>query len=209
MIDAKVMLKALCFAAGLGYATSWVAAQEAAPEAEAPAGDAAVIEDPPEILSADPAVLLEQLAAEADPVEAGRLAREVLERWSHSGSDAMDLLLARGAAAVEAEDWPRAIAHLTALTDHAPEFAEGWAKRAEAFFRMGEYGAAMADLEQVLILEPRHFEALAGLGLILVELGEEEAALRAFHRAQEIYPAEENVAGAVERLEIQTGGRTL
>ena len=153
--------------------------------------------------------LLDLLAAEADPREAGRLADEVLERWSHSGSAALDLLLRRGEDALLAEDYPRALSHLTALTDHAPEFAEGWATRAEAFFMAERYGAAMADIEQALILEPRHFGALAGLGIILERLGESEGALRALRAAQAIYPAEENVAEAIERLEIQTGGRTL
>lgn len=157
----------------------------------------------------DVEAVLDMLAAEVDPGEAGRLADEVLERWSHSGSPTLDRLMRRGEDAMLAEAWPRAVAHLTAVIDHSPDFAAGWAKRAEAFFMMDEYGAAMADIEQALILEPRHFGALAGLGIILDRLGSPEAALAAMRAAQAIYPAEENVAAAVERLEIQTGGRTL
>ena len=160
-------------------------------------------------LSEDADALLDQLASEADPGEAGRLAGEIEERWSHSGSAAMDLLLRRGQSAMAAEDWPRALAHLTALTDAAPGFAEGWATRAEAFFLMDRYGAALADIEQVLILEPRHFGALAGLGIVMERIGEDGVALAAFRAAQAIYPAESNVSEAVERLEVQTGGRTL
>ena len=74
---------------------------------------------------------------------------------------------------------------------------------------MEEYGAALADIEQALILEPRHFEALTGLGIVFERLGEERAALAAMRAAQVVYPAEENIGGAIERLEIQTGGRTL
>ena len=95
------------------------------------------------------------------------------------------------------------------LISVAPEFAEGWNKRAEAFFMLDRYGAAMADIEQVLILEPRHFGAWAGLGLLMEAMDLDQGALRAFRRATEIYPAEKNVAGAIERLELQTGGRTL
>lgn len=187
MIDPRFPLKALAAAALVCAATSLSA----------------------QTLSEDPQVLLDQLAAEADPGEAGRLANEVLERWSHSGSAAMDLLLRRASEAMEEGDWPRAVAHLTALTDHAPGFAEGWNKRAEAFFMMEELGPAIADIEQVLILEPRHFGAWAGLGIMLEMMGREEAALRAFREARTLYPAEENVSAAVERLELQTGGRTL
>ncbi|UWQ19593.1 hypothetical protein K3551_15110 [Jannaschia sp. M317] len=149
------------------------------------------------------------LTSEADAAEAQRLANEVMERWSHSGSPAMDLLLVRGQEAIADQDWPRAIAHLTALTDHAPEFAEGWNQRATAFFLMDRYGQAIADIEQVLILEPRHFGALAGLGIIMEQLGDQDRALRAFRAAQQVFPAEENVNAAVERLERETGERSL
>jgi Flp pilus assembly protein TadD len=154
-------------------------------------------------------VLMDRLAAEADPGEAARLAEEVAERWSNSGSPAMDVLLRRGRAAMESGDYPRAIAHLTALTDHAPRFAEGWNARATAFFLRGDYGPALSDIEQALILEPRHFGALSGLGIILEEVGETAGALRAFRAAALIYPAEENVRDAIARLERGTGGRPL
>ena len=165
-----------------------------------------------QVLDDDPDVLLDRLGtltAEADAVEAGRLAAEVLERWTHSGSATADLLLTRGRGAIELGDFAQAISHLTALTDHAPEFAEGWNQRATAFFLMERYGAALSDIEQVLILEPRHFGALAGLGIILEQLGDTKGALRAFRAAKQVHPAEENVNGAVERLEQQTGERTL
>ena len=202
MIDPRVTLKALavglaCYAASPAPA----AAQRAHRDLPADPADAGI--------AADAETLLEELAAEADPTEAGRLADEVLERWSHSGSASMDLLLRRGQDAIDTGDLPRAITHLTALTDHAPDFAEGWAKRAEAFFLADRWGAAMADIEQVLILEPRHFGALAGLAIMLEQMGQDRVALKVYRRAQEIYPAEENIGEAVERLEQATGGRTL
>ncbi len=190
MVDLRVTLKSLALALSCFYATS------------APAQE----------LEGDAQVLLNRLGtltAEGDAVEAGRLSREILERWSHSGSASMDLLLQRGIEAIRDGDLPRAIAHLTALTDHAPEFAEGWNQRATAFFLMDRYGEAMSDIEQVLILEPRHFGALAGLGIMFEQMGEQQAALKALKAAQQVHPAEENVNDAVERLERQTGDRTL
>ncbi|SDZ11479.1 Tetratricopeptide repeat-containing protein [Jannaschia faecimaris] len=194
MIDLRVTLKALTLAVACCYATYSLA------------------QDAPEVLSEDAQVLLNRLGtltAEEDAGEATRLAAEILERWTHSGSAALDLLLRRGTDAMEAGDYKRAISHLTALTDHAPDFAEGWNERATAFFLMEEYGAAIADIEQVLILEPRHFGALAGLGIILQQLGDDAGALRALKAAAQVYPAEENVNQAIERLEQQTGERTL
>ena len=201
MVDTRVTLKALTLAFSCFYAT-FAPGIAPAQEAEAPAPE----------LERDADALLNRLGtltAEADATEANRLANEVLERWTHSGSAAMDLLLARGTEAIAEGDFPRAITHLTALTDHAPQFAEGWNQRATAFFLMDRYGEALSDIEQVLILEPRHFGALAGLGIILEQLGEEKAALKALKAARQVHPAEENVNDAIERLEQQTGDRTL
>ena len=153
--------------------------------------------------------LLDLLATEADPVEAGRLAREVEERWSHSGSAAMDLLLRRGKDAIEAGAHDRAVVHLTALTDHAPDFAEGWAARATAFFLQEEWGLALSDIEQTLILEPRHYGALFGLCVIMRELERPDLALRACRASRDVYPAQEEVGRLIETLEQETGGRAL
>ena len=83
--------------------------------------------------SQDEALLLRQLA-EADPAEAKRLDRQLQALWRKSGSASMDLLLKRGRDALELEYTNIAIGHLTALTDHAPDFAEGWHARASAYF---------------------------------------------------------------------------
>lgn len=197
MNDRSVTLKALAVSAACFYATS------SHSQVEIP---------PPEVLSEDAQVLLNRLGTlttEDDAAEAARLANEIQERWTHSGSAALDLLLRRGTDAIRDGDYLRAVGHLTTLTDHAPDFAEGWNQRATAFFLMDEYGAAIADIEQVLILEPRHFGALAGLGIMLEQLGDEEGALRALKAAAQIHPAEENVKEAIEQLEKQTGERTL
>ena len=163
----------------------------------------------PEVLSEDVDVLLDMLAAEEDPGEATRLAREVEERWSHSGSAAMDLLLRRGKDAIELEELDRAVVHLTALTDHAPDFAEGWVARATAFFLQERWGLALSDLEQALILEPRHYGALTGLCVLMEQIDETELALRACRASLEVHPNQEEIGEFVERLEAATGGRTL
>ena len=74
---------------------------------------------------------------EAPESESKRLERELELIWGNSGSPAMDLLLKRGRDALEDEDNTRAIEHLSALTDHAPDFAEGWHARATSIDRAG------------------------------------------------------------------------
>lgn len=138
-----------------------------------------------------------------------RIEDEILLEWSRSGSPAMDLLLDRGRRALEAGDLAAAIEHLTALTDHAPDFAEGWNARATAYFHAGQYGPSLADIQRTLALEPRHFGALAGLGLIFEQIGRDDRALQAWRMAQAIHPHSAGINGAVERLERKVSGTDL
>lgn len=155
---------------------------------------------------------LDSLFAElkdADDAEAARLEREIWNEWSKSGSPAMDLLLKRGRDAMAAGDTQAAIEHLTALTDHAPDFAEGWNARATAYFQAGELGPSVNDIAKTLTLNPRHFGALSGLGMIFEQLDQPEKALEAYKAALAIHPHLQGVIEAVERLEKDTAGTDL
>ncbi|MFV0358588.1 tetratricopeptide repeat protein [Tropicimonas sp.] len=133
----------------------------------------------------------------------------IVREWSKSGSPAMDLLLQRGTEAMEAGDTDAAIAHLTALTDHAPDFAEGWNARATAFFHAGEPGLSLGDIGRTLALNPSHFGALSGLAIILEELGNERESLGAYRMLQAIHPHRPEVREAIERLEKTVEGENL
>jgi len=134
---------------------------------------------------------------------------EIWGEWSKSGSAAMDLLLQRGRDAIDAGDFDTAIAHLTALTDHAPDFAEGYNARATAYFRSGRYGPALADIRRTLALNPQHFGAMIGLGTIMEDVGRPKLALRAYHAAFAIQPHDPDLKDAIGRLEQQLSGVTL
>lgn len=135
--------------------------------------------------------------------------RQIVSAWSDSGSPSMNLLLSRAARAMEQEDYDTALLYLDDLVRLAPDFAEGWNKRATVYFLQERYGRSVADIRRVLALEPRHFGALAGLGIILDRLGDEAAALRVFRRALEIHPNLEGASTGVERLAPEVEGRTL
>lgn len=131
---------------------------------------------------------------------------DILREWSKSGSAAMDLLLKRGEEALDHGDLAAAIGHLTALTDHAPEFAAGFQTRAVAYATRGDFGPAAADLARVLVLEPRHFIALTQLGILLEDMGDPDRALAAFRASLKIHPHQQDAADAVARLErVQSG----
>lgn len=146
---------------------------------------------------------------EADAQEAARLEREIWNEWSKSGSPAMDLLLQRGRDAMAAGDMRTAIEHFTALTDHAPDFAEGWNARATAYFQAGEFGPSVNDIAKTLTLNPRHFGALSGLGMIFEQLDQPAKAVEAYKAALAIHPHLQGVIEAVERLEAETAGTDL
>lgn len=136
-----------------------------------------------------------------------RVERQLISEWSKSGSPAMDLLLQRGRNALQAGQVEAALEHLTALTDHAPDFAEGWNARAAAWYQSGQYGPALADIAQTLTLNPQHFGALIGLGMILEETGRETRALEVFRAARSIHPHQPIIQRAIARLEARVSGR--
>ena len=162
----------------------------------------------PSLAEPAPSELLDRLK-NAEGAEAVRLHQEVKIAWSRSGSAAMDLLLTRGREALEAEDFPLAIDHLTALTDHAPDFAEGFHARAEAYFRADLYGPALDDLETTLALDPTHYDAIFGLGVMLQELGDLRRAAELYRRVLALYPTHENATKALERMKRDGIGREL
>jgi tetratricopeptide (TPR) repeat protein len=147
--------------------------------------------------------------ARADAQEASTIVREIRLEWSKSGSPAMDLLLKRGLDALEIGNVPLAIDHLTALTDHAPDFAEGWNTLALAYYRAELLGPAVYALERTLALNPRHFSAIKGLGAVFEQVGEPEKAFAAYRKVLDIYPHDPEVLEAVERLELQVTGQEI
>ncbi|MDF1871675.1 tetratricopeptide repeat protein [Vannielia sp.] len=155
---------------------------------------------------------LDQLFDElAEPEQEGwqRIEDAIWLEWSKSGSPSMDLLLKQGRDALEREDYDLALGHLTALIDHAPDFAEGYNARATTYFQMDQYGPAMMDIRRTLELNPRHFAALTGLAVILEQMGREDEALDAYREVMRLHPHRPNVAEAVERLELAVLGKRI
>lgn len=202
--------------AALGGAVASAAlwAGPAAAQGPAPGGGPGISElaDPHESPEAARAARLDALfaaLAEAETGEHGRIEQEIRRIWSRSGSDTADLLLARGRTALEARNFVRAIHHLTALVEIAPDFAEGWNLRATAFFARGDLGPSLTDIERTLELEPRHFGALSGLAVILEQMGREPEALAAYREARRLNPHLPRIDEAVDRLAPKVDGRDI
>lgn len=160
-----------------------------------------------EAKGADPDRLETLFAELAEPgrTDWEKLEAEIGNIWSRSGSPSMDLLLRRGNEDMQAEDYPAAVEHFSALIDHAPGFAEAWNARATAYFLEGDFSLAMADIEHVLVLNPRHFGALTGLASMFEAMDQPREALAALRMAEKINPNRPSIRDAISRLEKQTG----
>ena len=152
---------------------------------------------------------LYQELATADESTYVRIERQIIARWENSGSAAMDLLLRRGKDALDNGAPDEALEHFTALVDHAPQFAEGYYGRASAYYLLGRIGPALDDIRQVLALNPRHFEAMRGLALIMEELERPADALEVYEMVLAIHPNADVALDAVARLELQLEGQAL
>ena len=152
--------------------------------------------------------LFQQLQTATDE-EAQQITGMIWLEWSKSGSPAMDLLLKRGRDAMNAGQPGLAIQHFTALIDHAPDFAEGYNARATAYYQTGDFGPSVSDIAKTLTLNPRHFGALSGLGMIFEQINEPEKALEVYKAALAINPHLTNIVEAVKRLETSVGGQDL
>ena len=156
---------------------------------------------------ADDATLdsLYQQLLTTDDQGAEAITAQIYAEWAKSGSPSMDLLLMRGHQAMQAGDLPTAIGHFTAIIDHAPDFAEAWNARATAYFNAGQLGPSISDIQHTLALNPKHFGALAGLGMIFEQLNEPDKALEVYKAALAINPHLPEVKDAVKRLSAAKG----
>ena len=90
-----------------------------------------------------------------------------------------------------------------------PDYIEGWNRRATIYYLQNDYTRSLEDIEQVLVREPRHFGALAGLGMIMQELGDDKRALEAFRKALAVNPRLEKLPEMVKTLSEKVEGRDI
>ncbi len=141
--------------------------------------------------------------------EAEKVQNAIWGVWHQSGSETVNLLMRDAAEAVQTGRHKQAEKQYDVVVDLAPDFAEGWNRRATLRFMQGNYAGSVADIEKVLDLEPRHFGALAGLGMIYDRLDKPEAALRSFREALLMNPHMAEVKQRVKRLDKQIKDRQI
>lgn len=153
--------------------------------------------------------LFETLTTSKDERAAKEAERSILRLWLESDSDTVDLLMNWALGATQEQRYPRALDFLDRVIVMKPDYAEGWNKRATVHFLMEDYSRSLADIGQVLALEPRHFGALSGFGMIMRALGEDERAMTAYREALAVDPYLDNVQEALDELEAKDIGESL
>jgi tetratricopeptide (TPR) repeat protein len=149
------------------------------------------------------------LKAAPDEASAKHVEARIWAQWLHTPSDTAALLMMRAKAAMDAHQMDVAQKLLDAVVKLRPDYVEGWNRRATLYYLRNDYAHSLGDIEQVLIREPRHFGALAGLGMIMQDLGDDKRALDAFRKALAINPHLEKVPELVKTLSEKVEGRDI
>ena len=131
-----------------------------------------------------------------------KIESKIWELWStHPLEDKLTVLLEDGSSYVSQNKLETAYKTFTKAIELDPNWAEAWNKRATVLYLMGKYEQSQADIDKVLELEQRHFGALAGQGLVNIQLKNYEKAIESYKRAQEIYPAMQSPKIMIEQIE--------
>ncbi|MFD2345414.1 hypothetical protein [Sinorhizobium terangae] len=153
--------------------------------------------------------LFADLKKERDEAKARQLADRIRLEWQDSGSATVNLLMQWADKAIADDKKPVALDILDQVIALAPNYVEGWNRRATLHYQMGNYRKSMSDINRVLAIEPRHFGAIAGMATMLGAAGKDELAMRAWEQFLDIYPsdrkAQEQLGELAEKL---AGSRT-
>lgn len=154
--------------------------------------------------------LLDQLKRAQSMDEAGPIVDKLWREWTsaHKNSDE-EALMSEGLVAMSEGNLDRAENIFTKLIELNPSFTEAWNKRATLRFMLWDFEGSLKDVEKVLTLEPRHFGALSGLGMIHLRLGDPERALKAYEDLVNIFPSNADAVQKIITLKNYLGINTL
>jgi len=167
----------------------------------------AALSSPAGATQADPQLeaLFARLQTTKDSGEGAAIQAAIWEVWTATGDKPAARMMAIGILAMGQDRLDDALSTFDALVEVSPDFAEAWNKRATVRYLIGDLEGSVADIERTLELEPRHFGALSGLGLIYQEIEKWDAALRAFEAALRINPHMPTVRANIDLLRQKTG----
>ena len=128
--------------------------------------------------------------------------QKIWELWSTHPSDKnLTTMLAEGSNLVNKQKFDQAIVVFSKVIDLDPKWAEAWNKRATVLYMVGEFQKSQEDIDKVLELEERHFGALAGQGLVNIQLENYDKAIMSYKKAQQIYPKMKSPKIMIKQIE--------
>ena len=137
-----------------------------------------------------------------NPSLSSKVAQQIWMLWStHPSDQKLTSILDEGSRLIQDQELNRAIDVFTEAIELDPSWAEAWNKRATVFYMVGEFQKSQNDIDKVLELEERHFGALAGQGMVNIQLKNYDKAKRSYQKAQEIYPAMKSSKVMIEQIE--------
>ena len=153
--------------------------------------------------------LFQQLKTTNSRAEVELLQADIWQVWLNTGSPESDHWMAQGLTAMSDQEYDEAIDLFSQIIEAQPQYAEGWNKRATAYYLRGNYKASIDDIERTLALEKRHFGALSGLVSIYRTIGDDRGALKALERLADIMPADETVQQQIQQVRGELGIRNI
>ena len=153
--------------------------------------------------------LFERLRVTQDLTEARGIEGTIWEIWTESENANVNRAMLIGIASMHAGQLGTALNKFNEVIQLAPDFAEGWNKRATIFYLMKKFDRSVNDIAQTLKLEPRHFGALSGLGLINQAIGQNKAAIKAFEHALDLNPHLPGLKEKVTKMKKLEFGRKI
>ena len=136
------------------------------------------------------------------PSKSLNIEQQIWLLWStHPSDEKLTSLLNEGSRLVQDQKLYKAISIFTDAIELDPTWAEAWNKRATVLYMIGEYQKSQNDIDRVLELEKRHFGALAGQGLVNIQLQNYEKAIKSYQMAEEIYPAMKSPKLMIKQIE--------
>jgi tetratricopeptide (TPR) repeat protein len=132
------------------------------------------------------------LKAAPDEASAKHVEARIWAIWIQTPSDTAALLMARAKTAVDAQKIDVAIKLLDSVIKLRPDYVEAWNRRATLYYMQNDYGRSLADIQQVLMREPRHF-----------------GALEAYRKALAVNPHLDKIPDQVKSLTEKVEGRDI
>ena len=128
--------------------------------------------------------------------------QKIWKIWStHPKKNQLTVMLNKGSELVKNNQLKQAVNVFTKVIELDPYWAEAWNKRATVFYLLGEFQKSQDDIDKVLKLEKRHFGALAGQGLVNIQLKNYEKAIMSYEKAQKIYPSMKSPKIMIKEIE--------